>query len=145
MRRNLFAILAAVALALPAIAAAQPGPGGRGGGYGYGHGKGGMGPGMHGGPGVHLRHVYKCLMNSPEIALDADQKKQVDAIRDELKAGLKGRKNEMRARHQEFMKAFSDASKSNADLKKMADAMHADMKAQMDAKWDTVMKVRQVP
>ena len=90
--------------------------------------------------GMHL--LGRCLLDSPEIGLSADQRKQIEAIRDEEISKFRAERPKITPA--DLLRAFADPKVSKADLKKMHEAMHAERKALMDQKIEAMMRVRDV-
>ncbi len=108
----------------------EGGPGGEG-----GHG------GMMG-PGAAIHHLGRCLLESPDLGLSKEQRVQVFSILDDLRTQAHQKKTDLRAGHQEFLKAFADPAVKNDELKKKAKDNQAQMTAEMDAGIDAALKIR---
>lgn len=103
------------------------------------------GPKMDGrGPGLHLGLIGRCLLDAPELKLTREQRMEIHAVMDELRQDMLEQSSEIKAIHDEFIKAFADPGVSNDELKKKALAIHDRIRARIEAKWETAMKIRSI-
>ena len=102
--------------------------------------------GMGGGPGIHggLMSIGRCIMNSPELKLTNDQRAKLLGIRDELIADRETQGPKFKTLRDDAIKAFADPKASKDQVKAKVRAIGDEMRAAMDRKLDTVMKVRDV-
>lgn len=139
--RRLFgatAVLAAV-VGLSSAAWAQPCPCGFPG-CGPGMGRWDEGPGFGHGPGA----MFRCLVESRDVDLTADQRKAIESILDTARDEGRRFREEARDLNDQFLKTFSDPKVTADQVRDMAKAMRKHRDDRADHRLEVLLKVRAV-
>lgn len=111
---------------------------------------GGQGPrdcprcGPGGGPGFGPFGMFRCVLDSPELALTGEQQKEINRIRDEARQEAWGFFNEMQALKDEFLQAFSDPATPKEKLREIGQKIRDRRQKAQEARLEALLKVRSV-